>query len=316
MLDAIGLDWPSKRITIVFSVFVSVFLLLVGIFVGPSFIISETTENQLNDVESTALITDNQTEVAFSQDTVVTTHQMIGIGNDSVYLPAKLKYDSDSERVFVNYAPNIESNPNGNYTDGGRVVLKDYYVKNESSGEFETYSLFRVYNASNESWVNVSETHDEEDGACLLNSTAEVEKSTDYLALDDKAPYSSGQIALGQGSEFVELDVRDSDSQRTVSIKEGRYRAKFSAGGFIHITESSGELVATETTDYDGDTVYDVKRANITAKGTFYDGFIHFPVTKWWSTDEFRMSQYTSIDHSENVTVEEPLWVSEYKSSC
>jgi len=304
---------------------VLVVVILIGVFVSPLFLAGETTENEtLNEFETVPLLTEDGSGFVFEEDTVINVQGSLQENNYA----SETRYDVESESAIIrlNHLDMLDVNSTDN-ENKSYMVLTAYFRYNESSESVEGYSLWKVYNVSEGSFVNSSELN--YDGVCRVNSTAVV-KYTKSSEDEVRALSSSGRYVLHSYSRFLGYSVMESGNNQIIRLENGWYSPEsslsYTRDGLVHVTDSSGRVVAEDVnssaslragSDYagDNDKKYVVRDANFSATITLYDRYERVPVIKWWDSETAEI-RHTVDEEKTDVSVTRPEYVDAYNSSC
>lgn len=294
--------------------------ILVGLIVGPSVVVSETGDTSPG-IEAQPLFIDNGSTVTFESDTTARSIQRLSMENretgamESFYIDSRLVYDAETKRVLVEGAVDIEDNSSARWGDGERIVSDTYFSWNESTDQYDGYTIRRIYNSGNQSWGSI-EPYDD---ACQLNETAVVEPVAGDRQYQSQIPYGNSNILYSGGSALFEIQSETVGDEQRVTIEEGRYRAADVSGGVIHVKNSTGQTISVRQQSLDADdetNIYALQQSNVSATGTVYNGLQRLPITMFWERQDFTLQYSVSVNQSTDVTIDEPSWVQEYTQTC
>lgn len=292
----------------------SIGVLLLGlIFVGPSFLLSDLSNDLY--IDDAPLFTGDGSEVVFDSDTTISTKAEIWIEDSgsigSAYLVNKtLKYDRSSDRVLI-----ISDPQNTNYSidttslDYQVVARETYYVRSDS-GQFEQYTLRQYYDFQQGKFVNSDETGE----SCQIGKTSYVTHTSQQQSIegDDRIP--STYVPLGVGGILFNFSEEVTEQTVTVTIEDSTHMSPQPFNSLIRTTESSGEMIATSQQSNKSE--YTIHNADIHAEATVFDSISNFPIINYTNPMEATMNYEVTTDQSNEVTVEEPEWVTTYKQEC
>lgn len=321
-LDLRQWNFCNKRVLLSFLLFCTA-LVVISVML-PSVIFPTTSQQSIEDIRSQPMVVNNGSEYSFESDYTATIFQSVHLvdsESERAYFHSTVKYDADSERAIIYMYPNVSENNSERFQQ--KINIETYYYeRNKQTGMINKYNLRQVYDSSNNSWVGL-ERNVYGETRCLLTDKKSVLKETASernLQYDERLPFSSGEMALGVGSKFVELESSQFTDRKEITLSEGSYQPSFSSvfsGGFVSIRNSSGRVIGIEHESKQFGTTYEVNDSNLTATGKFYEGFLEIPVTKFWNGGmPIEIIHRVSDSHSEEVTVNRPAWVQSYKSDC